>query len=213
MRNERVNFMQLEQFLTSYDQAARTLLKQCPLKTVAKGQILMRPGEHCGGYPLILEGSIRLTLLGENGREIVLYRILPGESCILSTSCLFTDELFPAEAIADADTVILMVPLSTFQQLLDVSASFRQQVFVGFTERLSQIMAVVDQLAFVGVEKRLKDYLRAQAKAGGIQVTHEVIANELGTAREVVSRYLKRFEKQGLVRLSRGSIELLDLKL
>ena len=192
------------------DQPAIAMLEQCPIRDVAAETIIMHPGDHCDSYAWLLEGQIKLSMYSESGREILLYRILPGEACVLSTACLFSNDQFPAEASVEQDCRILMIPIDNFRRLVNESEGFRQFVFTGFTERLSQLMLVIDRLTFTDIEHRLINFLLAEAKDNVLAATHETIAKEIGTVREVVSRHLKRFEKQGWIQLSRGSLTILN---
>ena len=202
--------MCIQTFVEDMDPKAKELLAQCSTRQIKKGKVLIYPGHPCQGYTLVLTGVIRVFMVGENGREMTLYRVYSNESCILSTSCLFTDDLFPAEAVTEEDCEILVIPMDLFQTLLHSSKAFRTHVFACFNERISQIMGVVDKLAFVGVEQRLARYLLKREQASEVTGTHEAIAYELGSAREVISRYLKRFEKKGLIAPGRGKITLVD---
>ena len=153
---------------------------------------------------------MRVQLTSANGREVTLYRIGSGGSCILTTSCLLSDENYPAEAIAESDVEALAIPAASFQSALESSKWFRRFVFDGFSTRLASVIQKFEQITFTAVEVRLAILLLDLEKNGVATITHQDIAVELGTAREVVSRHLKRFESQGWVSLGRGHVLLTD---
>jgi CRP/FNR family transcriptional regulator len=151
-----------------------------------------------------------VQLTSESGREVTLYRIGPGGSCILTTSCLLSNENYPAEAIAESDIEAMAIPVSSFQSTLEESQWFRRFVFDGFSTRLTSVIQKIEQIAFTAIDVRLAGVLLELDRKGVEKITHQDIAVELGTAREVVSRHLKRFESEGWVRLGRGQVSLVD---
>jgi CRP/FNR family transcriptional regulator len=159
---------------------------------------------------ILLDGEVRVQLTSESGREVTLYRIGPGGSCILTTSCLLSNEHYPAEAIAESDIEALAIPVSSFQSALEESQWFRRFVFDGFSSRLTSVIQKIEQIAFTAIDVRLAGVLLELDRKGVEKITHHDIAVELGTAREVVSRHLKRFESEGWVRLGRGQVSLVD---
>ncbi len=166
-------------------------------------------GDLCESFLLLLEGRVRVQLTSANGREVTLYRIGPGGSCILTTSCLLSRENYPAEAIAESDVQALAIPLSVFQSTLEHSSDFRNFVFDGFSSRLTNVIRKIEQIAFTAIDARLAAALLDLAARNVDRVTHHDLAIELGTAREVVSRHLKRFEAHGWVELGRGRVAIL----
>lgn len=168
-------------------------------------------GDQCSNYLLIIEGNVKVITRAENGREIVLYRLGPGDSCVLTTSCLFGNSRYPAEGITESDVLALAIPASRFHQAVQQSDAFRRFVFASFTGHLGSLITLVEEVAFGRVDTRLARHLLDYTEAGGsLQATHQELATELGTAREVISRQLKDFEQRQLVRLQRGSITVLD---
>lgn len=174
------------------------------------GAVAFTPGAPCGAYLLVLDGSVRVQMIADTGREIVLYRVRRGESCVLTTACLVGDEVYSAEGVVERPTAAMTVPRPVFDDLLAGSDVFRRFVFAGFGHRVAEILGTMQAAVFHRVDARLARHLGAAAAAGPITATHREIAVELGTAREVVSRHLKAFERRGLVRLGRGAIELVD---
>ena len=173
------------------------------------GTLVFSPGAPCGAYLLVLDGSVRVQMIADTGREIVLYRVRRGESCVLTTACLVGEEAYAAEGIVEEPTSAVAVPRPIFEALMRRSDPFRHFVFAGFGRRVAEILATMQAAVFHRIDARLARHLVARP-AGPIAVTHQDLAVELGTAREVVSRHLKAFEKRGLVRLGRGTVEILD---
>lgn len=176
----------------------------------ATGRTLFRAGDACAGYLLVLEGSLRVSLQGESGHAILLYRVGPGESCVLTTTCLLGGQSYPAEGVVEAPVRGLLVPLATVEALLDSSKAFRRFALAQIGGRLAELLALVSEVAFRRMDARLADWLAERSARLGprLEVTHEAIAKELGTAREVVSRLLKELERRGHLRLGRGTILL-----
>jgi len=171
---------------------------------------VFRPGDLCESFLVLLNGRIRVQLVSEDGKEITLYKIGPGGSCMLTTSCLFSSDKYPAEAIAETDIVALAFSRDIFERTVESSAKFRRFVFDGFSERLTEVICRMEELAFTSIDYRLAKVLMGLHERGQTQVTHSKLAVELGTAREVVSRHLKQMEKRGLITLARGRITVLD---
>lgn len=191
--------------------AAERLARAAVSIQVDEGTVLFRPGDNCRQFFLVLNGRVRVQQLGESGREIVLYRVGPGETCVLTTAGLLANEPYSAEGIADTALEAMAVPAATFEQLVAMSTAFRRFVFTTYARRLAQVMRVVEDVAFRRLEVRLAETLLAHADASGVYSgTHHDLAIDLGTAREVVSRKLKSFEALGLIEVSRGRIVLLD---
>ncbi|SEH40284.1 Crp/Fnr family transcriptional regulator [Magnetospirillum fulvum] len=187
-----------------FDAAARQV-------RVPAGTVLFRDGATCQNYVLVIEGAIRVHKISEGGREIVLYRVESGQTCVLTTNCLITARDYDAEGIAETDVEMIVLPVSAFRQLLGLSESFRDFVFSAYASRLSDLLLLIEEVAFGRIDVRLAGWLAARVGLGGpIRATHQEIAVELGTAREVISRQLKEFERRGWVRLGRGLIEPSD---
>lgn len=171
---------------------------------------VFRPGDLCESFLILLDGRIRVQLISDDGKEVTLYKIGPGGSCMLTTSCLFSSDEYPAEAIAETDIVALAFSKDIFERTVESSARFRRFVFDGFSQRLAKVISRMEELAFTSIDYRLAKVLMGLHERGQTQVTHNELAVELGTAREVVSRHLKQMEKRGLIALARGKITVLD---
>jgi CRP/FNR family transcriptional regulator len=186
------------------------LLENAQVVKLDHDRFVFHAGDLCQAFLILLDGEVRVQLTAENGREVTLYRIGPGGSCILTTSCLLSNEHYPAEAIAESDIEALAIPVSSFQSALESSQWFRRFVFDGFSSRLTSVIQKIEQIAFTAIDVRLAGVLLELDRKGVEKITHQDIAVELGTAREVVSRHLKRFESEGWVRLGRGQVALID---
>jgi CRP/FNR family transcriptional regulator len=181
------------------------------LVTLPAGAVTFTPGEHCEMYVLVIAGCVRVHMLSETGREIVLYRVEGGETCILTTACLLAGMNYAAEAIAETDVRVALLPGAAFRELMARSAVFRDFVFQAFGARIADLLLVVEEVAFRRVDVRLaRLLLERQDAAATVRLSHNDLAVELGTAREVVSRQLKDFERRGWVSLHRGSIDLIS---
>ena len=168
-------------------------------------------GDACSNYLLILKGRIKVMTRAENGREIVLYRLGGGDSCVLTTSCLFGNARYPAEGVSETAVTALAIPAARFNDAIQHSKPFREFVFASFSSHLGSLIALVEEVTFGKLDIRLARHLLTQCSANSIlATTHQELATELGTAREVVSRLLKDFESRSWVKLSRGSIKVVD---
>ncbi len=163
----------------------------------------------CQGFPLVLEGSIKVIKLAANGRELMLYRVMPGGSCIISSSCLLGHSDYNARGIAETPLTLLALPVSTFTTLMVEHAPFRDFVFHLFADRIGELMQLVEEVAFARLDQRLAKLLLARHEST-LNVTHQQLADELGSVREIVSRLLKGFAAQGLVTLGREQLTVVD---
>jgi len=196
--------------LATLDDAAWNAIRQAaPVVKIPAGTMVFRAGDACENYMLVLEGSVRVQKLAENGREITLYRVESGGSCVLTTSCLLAREHYPAEGITESDVVAAVIPLTLFEKGLDQSSGFRRFVFTTYAQRISHLILLVEEVAFGRIDGRLAQrLLELRDHNGVVEATHQALAAELGTAREVISRQLKEFERQGWIVLQRGRVEV-----
>ncbi len=178
-------------------------------QAVPAGKQIYAEGDACSAIAFVLSGDIRVFKLGETGREITLYEIGPGETCILNASCILSGRTYPANAVAITDVDMLLIPSAAFHRLVDEQQAMRDFVFTILSLRLSAVMELVEEVAFGRMDQRLMEYLVEKSENSVLGTTHQKIANDLGTSREVVSRLLKDFERKQEVRLSRNSITLL----
>ena len=186
------------------------LLAESELINAPKGTVLFEPGQPCRGFPLVLEGSVRVTKSSAGGRELVLYRVDPGQSCLLSGGCLLGHSDYSARGLAEEDVTLLSIPPALFQSLMVEFEPFRKLVFSMYGERLAEVMELVDEVAFRRLDQRLAQLLIRRGPV--IEATHQKLADELGSVREIVSRLLRSFEGRGWVRLERERITLVAPK-
>ncbi len=187
------------------------LLDKARIASPPAGSVLFRDGDSCAGYVLVLEGAARVQKTDPEGREIVLYRIEEGQSCMLTTACLLGGTRYPAEGIAETDMRMVLLPAATFEAAMDGSRAFRRFVMRGIGKRIADLMLLIEDVAFGQMDRRLARRLLALDPGDGVlRLTHQQLATELGTAREVVSRLLKDFERRGWLQLGRGWLRLLD---
>jgi len=188
------------------------LRHQLQLVELPAGYEVFRRGDACRNYLVVIDGSVRVQALSPGGREVTLYRVAGGQSCVITTSCLISQEVYPAEGITELETTALVLPQGAFNEMLGKSEAFRRFVFANQGQRLSDLIHRIEDVAFGRVDARLARLLFDQGRksAGRVSATHQKLASELGTAREVVSRQLKVFERRGWIRVRRGSVEVLD---
>ncbi len=201
-------------FLQQADSAFRdSFFSHVNAVSVSVGSAICDQGMHCQYLALVISGVARVYKLGENGREITLYRITTGESCILTVSCIVSGSPFPAFAVCEEAIDALVISPTVVRQWTDEFPVWRRYLFGLISDRLGDVMSVIEEIAFRRVDRRLAAYLlqRARSEDGErIKMTHQAIASDLGTSREVVSRILKDFEHQGLITVSRGQLQLSD---
>lgn len=192
------------------DNLADRILAAAALKSFKQDTILYHEGDKCPGVAFVLSGEIRVFKISSSGREITLYEILPGETCILNAACILSRQDYPAHAATIADGTLLYLPETDFQKLMKTSERMRTFIFALFSQRLAEVIELVEEVTFGSLDARLMDYLIEKSEAGQLHTTHQKIANELGTSREVVSRLLKDFERQGQIQTARNFIKLLS---
>ncbi|HUL63524.1 MAG TPA: Crp/Fnr family transcriptional regulator [Burkholderiaceae bacterium] len=186
------------------------VLEQSQLRQVAAGGTMFESNLPCTGFPLVLEGSVRVAKMAPTGREIVLYRVAPGEGCILAGSCLLGNSDYSATALAEDDVTVLVIPPPLFQELLLHHEPFRRFVFDMYGARLGEVMELLEEVAFRRLDTRLAQLLIHRGPV--IQATHQSIADELGSVRVFVSRLLRNFEQRGWVKLEREKVTVTDLQ-
>ena len=195
--------------LFSFEQALLEELEQLEVVEIPPGQVVLKENEYIKVIPIVLEGSIKLRKLDPTGREIIFYHIEPGESCILSiTSCLNNRES-QAEAIIEKKTRMIIVEADRVRNWMDEFSSWRQFVVKLYYSRMADLMTLVDLVVFKSVDSRLIRHLKDHAVNNELEITHQQLAGELGTAREVISRLLKQMENENLISLERGKIKLI----
>lgn len=187
-----------------------SLYAQGVVRSVPAGTVMFSPGDRCTGFPLILEGVVRVAKTTAQGREILLYRVETGESCILSSGCMLGHSEYAANGIAETPVTLFQIPPALFQDLLVAVPAFREFVFGMLGARLAEVIELVEEVAFHRVDERLARLLVQRGPV--VQASHKALADELGSAREVVSRLLGSFEHRGWVRLARERVTVTDPK-
>ena len=201
-------------FLASAPEDFTEDLKQQGVKMAfQKGQQILHQADQCHFLPVVLAGDIRVYRTHSSGREVTLYHIARGESCFLTMNCIFLEQLFPAWARAEAYTEALLVPARAMQRWQEKYPFWQKYIFEVAASRLVSVIEVLSDIAFARIDARVAQFLtlrlreRVQAE---LPLTHQEIANEIGTAREVVTRVLRALEDQGTISLTRGSIRILN---
>ncbi|MDD7910933.1 MULTISPECIES: Crp/Fnr family transcriptional regulator [Pseudovibrio] len=212
MTTETMNWIDRFQGLSQLEKPIRDLLVgRSTIVSVPKDTVIFGPGKAPDNLLLLLSGVVRVQQLSEGGREIILYRVHAGESCVLTTACLLAYEDYSAEGIAETEVEAVAIPRSVFDDLIAQSETFRRFVFSAYSRRITDLFMVIEELAFQRIDIRLAHKLVELAGAGdAISATHQQMAAELGTAREVISRQLREFQRREWITQSRGSIQITD---
>jgi CRP/FNR family transcriptional regulator, anaerobic regulatory protein len=188
------------------------LVHESAVITVPAETVIFGPGKSPENLLLLLEGRVRVQQVSESGREIVLYRVEAGESCVLTTACMLAHDNYSAEGIAETDVRAVAIPRAVFDDLVSRSVTFRDFIFRAYSKRITDLFQVIEDIAFQRVDIRLAQKLVDLARGSGeVRATHQQLAAELGTAREVISRQLGEFQRRGWIGQTRGVIELLDI--
>ncbi|MDL2270098.1 Crp/Fnr family transcriptional regulator [Desulfosarcina sp. OttesenSCG-928-A07] len=206
------NDIDLEQafpFIAGLDPGLRQAFNNAyRLKSIKQGHQLSDSGTSCQFMMFVLAGCIKIFKLSPEGREITLFRVTPGECCIMSAACILSGKPFPAMAVAEEAVTAVALPGTTFIDLFSKSTVLRQYLMGMFADRFEAMAMLVEEVTFNRMDKRLAKFLIQNRRHGKVETTHEAIALEMGTAREVVSRLLNDFQKKGYVRLSRGELSI-----
>jgi len=184
------------------------LLAQGRLIEAPAGALMFDDRAACEAMPLLLDGAIRVSKTSASGREILLYRVLPGEACVLTSGCLLGRQPYSARGVVEQHARLFLLPEAVFARLVAEAPPFREYVFGLFSARLAELMELVEAVAFQRLDQRLAALLLGRGRV--LQITHQALADELGSVREIVTRLLHHFAGDGLVALSRERIEILD---
>ncbi len=187
--------------------ARQRVLQNARWMRVPAGAMLFDDHQACEGFPFVVEGSVRVSKCAPNGRELPLYRVAPGETCIISSSCLLGHEDYNARGVTEAETLLMLLPKAVFDEMMS-ERPFRDFIFHLFTERIADLMQLIEEVAFRKLDQRLAALLLGKGRS--LRTTHQQLADELGSVREIVSRLLKGFAEQGLVSLAREQVGILD---
>lgn len=190
---------------------ARDFMRQAYLARIPAGRDVFVEGDRAASIALLLSGSVRVYKIGASGREITLYRFGLGESCVLTANAILSQQTFPAIATVEQDAEAAMVPADVFREWVGRYEAWRSFIFDLLSQRLVEVLEVVDDVVFRRMDARLAAFLAARSQVENpMQITHQEIAAELGSAREVISRLLDDFVHQGWIHSSRGVVEVLD---
>lgn len=203
-------------FWSSLTEQEKELVRQGAVRRgYKKGAFIHNSCRECLGMLFILSGEIRTYLLSDEGREVTLFRLYPGDLCVLSASCVISQISFDTQMSAGQDTEVLIIPANLVAMLKEKNLSMRCFLYELATQRFSDVMWAMQQILFKRLDQRLAAFLLEEYERTGsttIRMTHEQIAQQISSAREAVARMLKQFTEDGLVELKRGSILLLDLE-
>ena len=191
----------------------QTLEESAVKRKFVKGEILHNGSADCTGLILLISGQLRAFIISDDGREITLYRLFERDICLFSASCIMNSIQFDITISAEKDTEVLVIPAEVYKSIMEVSAPLANYTNEIMASRFSDVMWLIDQIMWKSFDKRLADFLISEANIEGkntLNITHETIGNHLGNPREVVTRMLKYFVSEGLVKLSRGVIEITD---
>jgi CRP/FNR family transcriptional regulator, anaerobic regulatory protein len=182
------------------------------LARIPTGQDVFLEGDRVDAIALLISGVVRVYKIGETGREITLYRFGNGESCILTANAILSQKTFPAIATVEKEAEAVMIPAAIFRDWVKRYDPWREFVFDLLSERLSTVMAVIEEVVFQRMDRRVASWLLSRSQTSNlIQTTHQAIAAELGSSREVISRLLEDFSQKGWVEVGRGTVEILDM--
>ena len=191
------------------------LLDNLTERNIKKGAVIHNGDMDCTGLLLVRSGQLRAYILSEEGREITVYRLFDRDLCLFSASCMMRSVQFDITIQAEKDTRLWVIPAEVYRQVMDQSAPAANYTNEVMAARFSEVMWLMEQVMWKSLDKRVAAFLLAEAAIEGtllLRLTHESIANHLGTHREVVTRMLRYFQSEGMVRLSRGAVEIMDEK-
>ncbi len=189
------------------------LVEKGQFSTFESGKTLMEPGQFVKAVPLVLEGSIKIMRMDEEGKELFLYYLQPGETCALSLTCCSASRPSEIKAVIEEKATLLFIPIQIHEQLTDEFKQWKDFVSTTYQHRFQELLSVLDAVAFKRMDERLMNYIvtkMKQLKTNELHTTHQEVANELGTAREVISRLLKQLEKKKWIELGRNVIYIRD---
>ena len=193
----------------------RSLSTAATEKSVKKGTVLHSGGQECTGLLVVRSGQLRAYILSDEGREITIYRLVEMDVCLFSASCMLRNIQFDVTVEAEKDSLLWVVPTDAYRAVMERSAPLANYTNELMSGRFSEVMWLMEQVMWRSFDQRLADFLLQESALEGtsaLSITHERIAGHLGSAREVVTRMLRYFQSEGMVKLARGSVELTDVK-
>jgi CRP/FNR family transcriptional regulator len=198
-------------FRNATSSVVRKILSKGQYKVVPNNMMLQMEGLPCERIGFVLSGGKRVFKASETGREITIYEIEPGEICILNAACIMANTVYPANIVTLTSVEMLILPAKDFRKMIARYDELRSFTFQLISQNFSAIMELIEEIVFSKMDERLLEYLIEKSENGKLKTTHQKIASDLGTAREVVTRLLGAFEKKGLVDLSKNLIQLTNL--
>lgn len=195
-------------FLAEVDEDFRTkFFNSATLVRIPAGHTIVSEGDNCQQLALLVSGKVRVYKLAETGREITLYRIGCGDSCVLTASCIISEDAFPAIAVTETEVEALVIPSIQAHEWMGDCKAWSSFVFSLIARRMADVITLLEKVAFRRMDERIAAYLIAMASQGAhLSITHQEIASDLGTGREVVSRILKNFERKGFIKVARSNL-------
>lgn len=197
------------------DEERETLQRAAQKRTAPRGTLLHNGSADCIGLFLVRSGQLRAFILSDEGREVTLYRLFERDICLFSASCMMASIQFEITIESEKDTELIIIPAEVYKRAMERSALLANYTNEIMAARFTEVMWLIEQIMWKSMDKRLADFLLAEStleEADALRITHERIANHMGTAREVVTRMLRYFQAEGLVELTRGEIRLADHK-
>lgn len=198
--------------LTSEQQ--NKILNSAINRYIKKGTVVYN-GLDCTGLLIIKSGQLRAYILSDEGREVTLYRLLDGDICLFSASCIMNSLQFTVNIISEKDSEVWVIPPDVYKNLMENSIAVANYTNELMASRFSEVMWLIEQIMWKSLDKRLAAFLLEEVSlenTTSLKITHEIIANHLGSAREVVTRMLRYFQNEGIVKLNRGTVEILNLE-
>ena len=189
------------------------LSARLPLRAIPKGTVIHNGSMSCTGIILVKSGQLRTYMLSDEGREITLYRLFEGDMCLLSAPCMIRSIQFDVTVETEKDTEVWIIPPNVYQQVMEQSAPLACYTLELMATRFSEVMWLMEQVMWKSLDKRLAAFLLEESAiedSDTLKLTHETIANHLGSPREVITRMLRYFQSEGIVRLSRGAVTIID---
>ena len=191
----------------------KQILSTLITRTVKKGTVIHNGGNDCTGLLLVKSGQLRAYIFSDEGREITIYRLFDRDMCLFSASCMMRSIQFDVTIAAEKDTDLWIIPVEIYQSIMAESAPLANYTNEIMAARFSDVMWLIEQIMWKSLDKRIAAFLLEEAsieETDTLKITHEIIANHLGSPREVITRMLKYFQNEGMVRLSRGTVEITD---
>ncbi len=204
------DIFEMFEFYPKMSEADKRLIREtAAVKELAKGQIMVGGSDRCNGVPLVTKGGLRLFRISDKGREVTLYRISEGQVCILAAVCAMGKIEYNFSIEAEKDSTIYTITTDVFKDLFGRSEAFKKYIFNALAQRLIMSMETIEMLLFISIEERILEYLKHNSNdKGEVKTTHEKVAVDLGTSREVITRQLKKMAEKDMIRFDRGIIIL-----